>query len=66
MIFLFSHFNESDSDTITTDKKIDNKSLKDTKKIMIDEINRMKNVRSELLESSQKLKKQNEIFNSNI
>ncbi|EAA22976.1 hypothetical protein [Plasmodium yoelii yoelii] len=51
------------SDIISTDKKTDNKSLKDTKKIMIDEINRMKNVRSELLESSQKLKKQNEIFN---
>ncbi|SBT00499.1 protein transport protein SEC20, putative (SEC20), partial [Plasmodium malariae] len=37
--------------------------LKDTKKMMIDEINRMKNVRSELLESSQKLRKQDEIFN---
>ncbi|SCQ16810.1 protein transport protein SEC20, putative [Plasmodium ovale] len=36
--------------------------LKDTKKMMIDEINRMKNVRSELIESSQMLRKQNEIF----
>ncbi|ETB61412.1 hypothetical protein, variant 1 [Plasmodium yoelii 17X] len=59
----FLNLQKSDSDIISTDKKTDNKSLKDTKKIMIDEINRMKNVRSELLESSQKLKKQNEIFN---
>ncbi|GAW83375.1 protein transport protein SEC20 [Plasmodium gonderi] len=37
--------------------------LKDTKQMMIEEINRMKNVRSELLESSHKLRKQDEIFN---
>ncbi|ETW47728.1 hypothetical protein PFMALIP_04261 [Plasmodium falciparum MaliPS096_E11] len=43
--------------------KLTDINLKDTKKLMIDEINRMKNVKSELIESSQKLKKQDEIFN---
>lgn len=38
--------------------------LEDTKKMMIDEVNRMKNVKSELVESSDKLKKQSAIFNS--
>ncbi|SCM26049.1 protein transport protein SEC20, putative [Plasmodium chabaudi chabaudi] len=59
----FLNLQKSNDNTIASDKKVDNPNLKDTKKIMIDEINRMKNVRSELLESSQKLKKQNEIFN---
>ncbi|CRG97558.1 protein transport protein SEC20, putative [Plasmodium gallinaceum] len=45
-------------------KDMYNINLKDTRKMMIDEVNRMKNVKSELLDSSQKLKKQDEIFNS--
>ncbi|CRH02418.1 protein transport protein SEC20, putative [Plasmodium relictum] len=47
-----------------TNKNISHINLKDTRKMMMDEVNRMKNVKSELLESSQKLKKQDEIFNS--
>ncbi|ANQ10057.1 Uncharacterized protein PCOAH_00038890 [Plasmodium coatneyi] len=45
------------------EKKQTDANLKDTKQMMIEEINRMKNVRSELLESSHKLRKQDQIFN---
>ncbi|GAB68833.1 Sec20-like protein [Plasmodium cynomolgi strain B] len=45
------------------EKKQTDANLKDTKQMMIDEINRMKSVRSELLESSHKLRKQDQIFN---
>lgn len=38
--------------------------LEDTKKMMLDEVNRMRNVKSELIKSSDKLKKQDETFNS--
>lgn len=38
--------------------------LEDTKKMMIDEVNRMRNVKYELIKSSDKLKKQDETFNS--
>ncbi|EUD68854.1 hypothetical protein C922_00542 [Plasmodium inui San Antonio 1] len=47
----------------SAEKKQTDANLKDTKQMMIDEINRMKSVRSELLESSQKLRKQDQIFN---
>lgn len=41
-----------------------NMNLEDTKKMMIEEVNRMKYVKSELLESSDKLKKQDATFNT--
>ncbi|SBT02384.1 protein transport protein SEC20, putative (SEC20), partial [Plasmodium ovale curtisi] len=60
-----SHFLNNRKSCVTTEHGDNNRAdanLKDTKKMMIDEINRMKNVRSELIESSQMLRKQNEIF----
>ncbi|SBT47545.1 protein transport protein SEC20, putative (SEC20) [Plasmodium ovale wallikeri] len=60
-----SHFLNNRKSCVTTEHGDNNRvdaNLKDTKKMMIDEINRMKNVRSELIESSQMLRKQNEIF----
>ncbi|SCO69755.1 protein transport protein SEC20, putative [Plasmodium vivax] len=47
----------------SAEKKQTDANLKDTKQMMIEEINRMKSVRSELLESSHKLRKQDQIFN---
>ncbi|ETW34949.1 hypothetical protein PFTANZ_04382, partial [Plasmodium falciparum Tanzania (2000708)] len=65
LIFIFySDINVTSNDDDRN--KLTDINLKDTKKLMIDEINRMKNVKSELIESSQKLKKQDEIFNSKI
>ncbi|KJP88206.1 hypothetical protein AK88_02153 [Plasmodium fragile] len=46
----------------SAEKKQTDANLKDTKQMMIEEINRMKSVRSELLESSHKLRKQDQIF----
>lgn len=50
-----------DDDSDETASKMN---LEDTKKMMMDEVNRMKNVKSELIESSDKLKKQDATFNS--
>lgn len=46
------------------DKIKSNMNLEDTKKMMIEEVNRMKYVKSELLESSDKLKKQDKTFDT--
>ncbi|CAA9990775.1 protein transport protein SEC20, putative [Plasmodium knowlesi strain H] len=49
--------------SVSPEEKQTDANLKDTRQMMIEEINRMKNVRSELLESSHKLRKQDQIFN---